>query len=317
MPQYSVLMITNYLQDCLRRFPEVTQKVYGVTSDLAAIEASVASLRTRKTLTYDDLKAFESPGWGFNSWWVFPPEQYLTPALSDREFRFLRLPRGEASLIRSLLKVFRSIELVSIILRFIRPEHYGIISPPVERMLDVRRGSDAAETYENYLKDLGKITKHYGFQRVADADMALWVLHERCFGITKDERALTNFKRDPFIRKIRAQNLMEGFLKEFNYAELANALLDTKHIIAAQFGGIAFEQMIRSLAPKGEAWDRRDLRGVIEELHNNKDIRTFTYGEWDLGRITRNRAIHLNPPPTEQQAKHLIALLGFSEPPED
>jgi len=52
-------------------------------------------------------------------------------------------------LVAALLEVFKSVELVSIILRFVKPEHYGIISPPVERVLDVQRGSDAVETYLN------------------------------------------------------------------------------------------------------------------------------------------------------------------------
>jgi hypothetical protein len=117
-------MSRSYLHDCLDAFRVVTEKIYGIPSDLAAIEASVAALRGRTALTYEDLKYFESPqNWEFKKWWVFPPEQHLTAELRRREFSFRSLPEDEERVIASLLEVFKSIELVSIILRFICPEH--------------------------------------------------------------------------------------------------------------------------------------------------------------------------------------------------
>jgi hypothetical protein len=73
----------------------------------------------------------------FQKHWVLPPEHHVTRALKDRSFDFRRLPNEEADLIASLLRVFKSIELVSIILRFVKPENYGIINPPGEKILDV------------------------------------------------------------------------------------------------------------------------------------------------------------------------------------
>lgn len=55
--------------------------------------------------------------------------------LEERTFNFWQLPKNEVSLITALLDVFKSIGLVSILLRFVRPDHYGIISHPVERVL--------------------------------------------------------------------------------------------------------------------------------------------------------------------------------------
>jgi hypothetical protein len=149
--------------------------------DLPAIERSVRHLRREARLSYADLVHFESSHyWWFEKFWVFPPEHQMGPHLKLRKFNFWALPNREADVITLLYEAFRSIELVSIILRFIKPENYGIISLPVERVLDVRRGSDAVEIYLNYLGDLRTIKKHYGFERIADADMALWVVHEKC-----------------------------------------------------------------------------------------------------------------------------------------
>jgi hypothetical protein len=309
----------NYLHDCFRAFKEVTKRKYGTASDLAAIELSVAPLRSRRPpLTYDDLRDFESPrNWEFQTYWVFPPEHHVTPELKRSKFNFWRLPEKENSLVASLLDVFKSIELVSIILRFVRPEHYGIISPPVERILDVRRGSDAVETYLNYIKDLRAIAEHYHFERVADADMALWVLHERCFGSAPDDATRKEYANDLFMRELRAKNLMEHFLADSTYAQLAHSLFRTNHVLAGQFGGIAFEQMVRKRVPRERmprhrTWGRKDLEVVIDELHSEEIIDTLTKGSWQKARLTRNKAIHMNPPPTSSEVKQLIDLLDLS-----
>src|SRR5689334_22503868 len=122
---------TNYLHRCFRSFREVIEKKYaGRPFDLPSIERSVKRPRRKTPLSYSHLARFESPKhWWFEKFWVFPPENQITPALKRREFDFWALPKRESEVINSLYDVFRSIELVSIILRFIRPENYGIISP--------------------------------------------------------------------------------------------------------------------------------------------------------------------------------------------
>ena len=306
-------MARNYLHGCFDAFREVTRKIFGTASDMAAIEASVARLRDGSALTYEDLKNFESPShWEFKTWWVFPPEQHVSPELRRRVFNFRDLPHDEGGVIASLLEVFKSIELVSIILRFIRPEHYGIISPPVERILDVRRESDAVQTYLNYLNDLRKVARHYHFQRVADADAALWVLHERCFGGAPDEPTRRAYDADRFIRSLRAENLMKRFLEDSTYAQLAHSLLGTNHVLAGQLGGIDFEQMVRSRMPSDGNWDEVDLRELIYELERKGIIDTVTRVKWQRARKTRNQAIHMNPPPERAEVKALIDLLDLS-----
>ena len=162
--------------------------------------------------------------WWFEKFWVFPPEETVTPALARVKFDFWNLPRNQERELGKLLDVFKSIELVSIILRFVKPAAYGIISPPVERVLDVRRGSDALETYRNYLDDLREIQRHYRFARAADADMALWVLHERCFGTLRDAETAAAYAGDRFMLRLRAKNLVGHLLAGRSYAAFADAL---------------------------------------------------------------------------------------------
>jgi len=57
----------SYLHDCLREFPDICKKKYGVVFDLSAVEKKVKRLRRKVELTYKDLSYFESP----EHWW-FP-----------------------------------------------------------------------------------------------------------------------------------------------------------------------------------------------------------------------------------------------------
>jgi hypothetical protein len=131
-----------YLKSCLEGFPETCKKKYGVAFDLASIERKVAHLRRHSPLTYKDLKYFESPEhWWFKRFWVFPPEEHLGPASRvSRLTSGICLGKKEENLIGELLHAFKAIELVSIILRFIRPEKYAIFSTPTEMLLEIRRG---------------------------------------------------------------------------------------------------------------------------------------------------------------------------------
>jgi len=304
---------TNYLDRCFRSFREVIEKKYpGRVFDLPTIERSVKRLRRKIPLSYSHLARFESPKhWWFEKFWVFPPEAQISPALKRREFDFWGLPKRESEVIKSLYEVFRSIELVSIILRFIKPENYGIISPPVERVLDVRRGSDAKETYINYLDDLRRIKAHYGFARVADVDMALWVVHEKCYGEPKDPEVMQAYHGDSFLLELRAKNLMDHFFDQYTYSELARALARFKPKLAAQIGGIAFEQMVRERAsPFGENYVDKDLQKLIDDLRSDRAIDDLTKGLWQKARLVRNKAIHGKSVLSHNELQSLLKLLG-------
>ncbi len=107
---------------------------------------------------------------------------------------------------------------------------------------------------------------------------------------------------------------MERFLADSTYAQLAHSLLRTNHVHAGQFGGIAFEQMVRERVPKGTNYDDKDLKAIIDELHNQGIIDALTHGTWQLARRTRNKAIHMNPSPSLPEVKQLIEVLDVSAP---
>ena len=58
-------MITDklsYMNACLAGFREVSEALYGTPFDLDAIERSVSKLRSKRKLTYQELKSFEARG---------------------------------------------------------------------------------------------------------------------------------------------------------------------------------------------------------------------------------------------------------------
>jgi len=295
---------------CFAAFPEVSQAKYEKPFDLAAIERKVATLRSKKTLTYQDLQYFEAKEhWWFERFWVFPPEHRITPELAKRTFNFWTLSeKNETSVISGLLDVFKSIELVSIILRFIKPEGYGIISPPVERVLDVRRGSDAVETYRNYLADLREIARRCGFERTAHADMALWVLHEKCFGENRDPDIERAYRADPLLLRLRAKNLVLP-LAELSYPKLAEALRHVKPDLAALIACHALEHLIRELAalldssPVGSGVDLDD---VIDALPNYGGVGPLRKAAWRRLRRVRNAFFHEGRLPTPKDTDDLV-----------
>jgi hypothetical protein len=146
----------------------------------------------------------------------------------------------------------------------------------------------------NYVRDLRLITHRYDLRRVAAADTALWVLHERSFGFPPKEAESIEmaFLKDSFMRRIRATNLFDRFLADSTYAELAHSLLPKNLQLAAQVGGIAFEQMVRRTDPGGTSWKDKDLGTLINQLYGDKRIDLVTRRAWQDARLVRNKAVH-------------------------
>ncbi|GEM_PF-966953 len=300
----------NYLHHCLAEHSEICRKKYGVAFDLKAVEKKVRHLRRKTELSYKDLSYFESPEhWWFKRFWVFPPESSIEPGLKGIKFDFWNLSgENEANLLRQLLYVFKSIELVSIILRFIKPEDYAILSSPTERLLDIRRGRDPVETYINYQRDLRDIRAHYGFDRVADVDMALWVLHEKCFGTYRDAAIEASFREDTFLLRLRTRNLVAP-LAELSEPQLANALLEVKPDLAALVACHALEMLIRKLAARMELPSSRPgtpLEQVIDSLPNYGPVNEIRRGKWRMLKEVRNRLIHYGQVPGIKERALLV-----------
>ena len=300
----------DYLRECLLEFPEICRLKYGVEFDLASVEDKVRHLRRRTPLTYEDLQYFESPEhWWFKRFWVFPPRDQIEPVLKKETFDFWNLPGNkEAETIRRLLYIFKSVELVSIILRFIRPEHYGIYSSPIQHMLDIRHERDLVDTYLAYLDNLREIQKHYGFSRVADLDMALWVLHDKCFARHQDSEIANAYREDDFMLQLRANNLIAP-LADLSEAKLSRVLFDVKPDIAILIACRYLEILIRRVAEQfhlPELDSYPSLDEIIKALPNYGWVDTARKALWSRLRQIRNAWFHEDHLPGPRESLLLI-----------
>jgi hypothetical protein len=199
-------------------FGDTMEERYGKRPDYAALERQLEPVRTgARPFGSRDLETIQNPRYGdFRQFWRFPVEGEVVQEIDwDHLSRLIqRLPLDEAEAVAKLHAAFKDIQSVSVVLRFVNPEHYGIVSAPVEKVLEVRRGATDVETYLNYLRDIRDARDHYGVARAADADMALWVLQERVLSTYRFPELLASYRADAWLRERRTINLLAEMSRE-------------------------------------------------------------------------------------------------------
>lgn len=164
-------------EDYRKLFDEVARLKYGIDVNFLPIESELGKLRNGGALTYDHLEAIANDNlWPFSQYWRWPVKEQIKKELEKTKDWFVDLPKGEGQVVTDLLNIFKEISLVSVILRFVAPEHYGIYSRPPLKVLQVERGKDDIEEYLNYLEELRFIKEIYKGIRVADVDMMVWAV---------------------------------------------------------------------------------------------------------------------------------------------
>ena len=225
-----------------------------------------------------------------------------------------------------MLRVFRHIEPVSVVMRFLAPGRFGILSPPVEKLLEVSPSSSPTEKYLSYVDDLQLIKDKRKFKRVADVDMAIWTLQQvidhpdRLNKVAPEgERWRKEYEKDRLLREIRVRNLTRSLFRNMELADVAEALVpnylhdlpdqDKLLELAGQIAGIQFERAVMEVARKTiiEYWGtpyannvkrvykgRKDRLGLMvnETLNLGEDVRQ----NWRDAVHVRNRAVHDEEP---------------------
>lgn len=311
---------SDYLYVCHSLHAELTKIRYDRVQDLNRIEDATARVRSSRQLTYDDIeKIRDSAIWNADVFGYWPPRAAIASSLESTKWDFWNLPKREDEAIASLFQVFRQIEPVSVILRFVVPEHYGILSPPVEKVLGLGAFRRHPDRYRTYVDNLREIKTDRGFETAADVDMALWVLQvgvlddllRTCLPSDQCEALREGFKRDSKLREIRVGNLTRQLFTEMSRLELAEALLATNVELAGQIAGIEFERYVRRLtrAKKKDKLDclvKTRLRDLI--LDSCKDSRFGTKLIVSCRKAvgTRNKAVHPGQGPRREEIERLI-----------
>lgn len=105
------------------------KKRSGRPFNFPQIEESLAHLRGRGLCSYNNLLPVTNPDhWWFEGFWIWPPKEYMEKQLSGKRLEFPSTIADADSILRKWLSIFKSIELISIIFRFVFPDHYGILS---------------------------------------------------------------------------------------------------------------------------------------------------------------------------------------------
>ena len=187
--------------------------------------------------------------WPYPEWWPKLSKELKSPIPLPGQ---LKSPQDKKKAVENLLVPLRHIEVVSIVLRFIFPEEFGIMSPPVLGLLNVVPGPDSVSQYLRYLSALGKLRERYqqkiGLKNIADYDMALWTA-AHLEGPDDVDRLRDEMEKDKDFQEIRLSNLLEGLGARWGPSIrkrllLAQALLRHDHVAAAVIAARCYEQII-------------------------------------------------------------------------
>ena len=293
----------DYLHRCGELHLEVTKRRFGRRQDLGEIESAVAHVRSSQRLTYDDIERIrDSRIWDADLFGYWPSRTEIEPILHPAEWDFRNLPNREDEAIATLLEVFRQIEPASVVLRFIAPDHYGILSPPVETILGLGPYRRRGDRYKAYLRNLRALQKDRGLASVAMTDMALWVLQVGVVdgllrGHADYETLQEAYRADAKLRAIQVGNLAQRLFEEMSRPDLAKALLDTNLELAGQIAAIEFERAVKELVgadfkQPGLPRPKFEFRQAVCDLCDEGRLGREVTDRWLAAVETRNTVVH-------------------------
>lgn len=282
------MTVSHYLHDCARLHAHLMHLVTGQLQDLTVVEKAVGRVRSSGALRYRDIQAIlESPHFSAGrQYWSWPGRAEIESAFSDQKLDLWNLPKNERSVIKKLRSVFKTTDAVSVILRFVAPREYGILSAPVEHVLGIQPSTSSIDRYLSYVRDLRSIREKYQFETAAQVDQALWTLQVGVYGgILPDAGHLKRaHSQDRFLRSIKVRNLADGLFEEMPRVDLAEALTEYRPALAGQLAALEFERAVRDYS---KAKPGQELESTIEEC-----APSHLRGDWHWCRNRRNDAVH-------------------------
>jgi len=228
------------------------------------------------------LKDAEHSYWRFLDWWRMP--EIKQSEINDLKGLF-KIPRPPVEeMTKCLLAVLKNIEITSCVLRFTDPISYGILSPPVENLLNVRGNTPWAK-YISYVEALRKLRIEYGFARNADVDMALWTLAHilNSAELRNSDRGCKDivnsyYGKPNLIKRISAKNSLDQFLEEKDYLNIADMFVESDHAIAAFIAGREIERMLKHLCKKNNLSTKyNDEKGNLRDCGVSRMLRDLCY----------------------------------------
>jgi hypothetical protein len=317
------MVAKKWLEEFLRLYPEALRRFTDVAVNAQQLEDDLAAARATMQVSKKELEAIENAAqWAYLVWY---------PPVSERIDEPIQLPRDVASTqqkknaVEILHDRLKHIEVVSVILRFLCPHEFGILSPPVVSLLNLApaEGEEHVEHYLRYISTLNELRKHYKvLQRLADIDMALWTAAH----LSRDphfEELNESMFADMFFQEVRLRNALRGLGRRWGKTNqerlvLSQVLLRHDSRLAALIAGVCYEDALRGICEQHAYAGIRPLRGAPDSLDyfvnklKTKPDALHSVGvscrDLDRWKKCRNDAIHQKPesPITRPRAEDLV-----------
>jgi len=258
------------LKQLLEYFSDIGEKRWGQTLQLEVLEKIFKPIKKGdEEFSLKHLRAINNDC-AFSNWWKMP--EIEEEDIAHLEGIFTKLEPYDKKVISKLFDLLRNIEIVSCILRFIDPQNYGIMSPPVENILMVG-GKHEIEKYINYLHNLEELKEEYKFERIADVDMALWALANIIYYSELRHHPIYSDIYNAYvqtanlIKKIMAKNSLEQ-IKEEQPLYKAELFLDSDPITSGLIAGRELDLFVKELCiNNGIRLEERTKRKPVKYLH--------------------------------------------------
>jgi len=173
-----------YLRACIDVFPAVSYARTRVEQDLDALTEALAECRKDHPTEFNEgdmalIADGDRDYWTFGSFWPATIKHTITGCFDDCGRIRVDMPRERV--VEIVSEACQHIEVTSIILRFLAPRHFAIMSLRVAELVGLGVKATPIEQYLHYLdvlEGIGDDFKELFGEGVAKVDRALWCLAE-------------------------------------------------------------------------------------------------------------------------------------------
>jgi hypothetical protein len=301
----------------LDRFPEVCRKKFGRAYSFPTLERKFEQLRSGKRwlVAKDVLNIFDPTQTAFGRYWPKPVEKDLDQALKDAHLMLGPLPADGRDLVQRAMQVFHNIGILSLVLRFVHPDRFGVFSTPIMNLLQVYRPR-TVEAYLAYCDELRVWKEHFHLSSVASAETALWTYHELAVEELSASDALSvrsAFDADIWIQRRRVAQVLRPFLRKNGPLELARILVYEDANLAGMIAGEEYERLLRFAARRLCGGLKLYVKGatevlfdkLLEEGHISPGDQALLRRAWGA----RCAAVHPQDRPTSEEVENMIDII--------
>ena len=296
------------------QFPDVCRRKFGRAYAFRALEKKFEPLCTgnRWLAAKDVLNIFDPTATPFGRYWPRPNERELDHELKKARLVLGPVPNDPRELVRRAMDVLHSTGIVSLVLRFVHPDRFGVFSTPIMNLLQVHRPR-TLDLYIAYCDELRAWKDRFHLESVADTESALWTYHELVAGEAQangTSSAHAAFDADIWIQRRRVAQVLRPFLRNYGPLELARILVEEEPKLAGKIAGEEYERLLRVAARELCGGMNLNVRGASEilfdRLAEDGYISLEDKAQLDKAWRIRNAAVHAGRPPDPEQVDNMI-----------